>query len=52
MKKIIPLLFALSISALPAFAWGWGGSGECPYSKDKTNPERQSEEVEELDPSN
>ena len=34
MKKVIPLVFALSVIAGPSLAWGWGGEGGCSYSKD------------------
>ena len=47
MKKVLPLVFALSISAGPALAWGWGGKGDCPFSKDKSNQETKTEQVEE-----
>ena len=47
MKKFLPLVFALSISAGPALAWGWGGEGDCPFSKDKSNQETKTEQVEE-----
>ncbi len=47
MKKILPLVFALSISSGSALAWGWGGEGDCPFSKEKSNQERKTEQVEE-----
>ena len=46
MKKIIPLLFFLSIISGPVLAWGWGGDGNCPYSKDKVDKEN-TEQVEQ-----
>ncbi len=49
MKKIIPLIFAFSVIAGPSLAWGWGGEGGCPYSKDKTNQDAKTEQVEETD---
>ena len=48
MRRIFPLVFALSLVASPVLAWGWGGDGNCPYSKDKANQER-NEQVEESD---
>ena len=30
-------------------SWGWGGEGGCPYSKDKTNQDAKTEQVEETD---
>ncbi len=32
----------------PVFAWGWGGDGNCPYSKDKVNQEK-TEKAEQSD---
>ncbi len=32
----------------PVLAWGWGGDGDCPYSKDKANQEK-TEQVDESD---
>ena len=46
MKKVISLVFALSVIAGPSFAWGWGEGG---CSKDKTNKETKTEQVEETD---
>ena len=47
-KKLIPLVFALSVIAGPSLAWGWGwGEGGC--SKDKANQETKTEQVEETD---
>ena len=46
MKKIFPLVFALSISAGPVLAWR---GGDCPFSKDKSNQETKTEQVEESD---
>ena len=48
-KKFIPLVFALSVIAGPSLAWGWGGEGVCPHSKDKTNQEDKTEQVDETD---
>ena len=49
MKKVLPLFFALTMSVGPVFAWGWGGEGDCPFSKDKSNEEIKTEQVEESD---
>ena len=48
MKKVLPVVFALSIISGPVLAWGWGSDGDCPYSKDKVNQEKK-EQVEESD---
>ena len=48
MKKVISLVFALSIIGSPSLAWGWG-EGDCSYSKDKTNQETKTEQVKETD---
>ena len=48
-KKVISLVFALSVIGSPSFAWGWGGESGCPYSKDKTNQDAKTEQVEETD---
>ena len=48
-KKVIPLVFALSVIAGPSLAWGWGGEVRCPHSKDKTNQDAKTEQVEETD---
>ena len=48
-KKVIPLVFALSVIAGPSLAWGWGGEGGCSFSKDKTNQETKTEQVKETD---
>ena len=45
-KKVIPLVFALSVIAGPSLAWGWG-EGAC--YKDKANQETKTEQVEETD---
>ena len=45
MKKVVPLVFALSVIAGPSLAWGEGGC-----SKDKANQETKTEQVEETDP--
>ncbi len=48
MNKILSLVFLLLMASGPAFAWGWGGDGDCPFSKDKANQENP-EKVEESD---
>ena len=48
-KKVIPLVFALSICAGPSLSWGWGGEGGCSYSKEKSNEDAKPEQVEEID---
>ena len=45
-KKVIPLVFALSVIAGPSLAWGWGEGG---CSKDKANQETKTEQIEETD---
>ena len=45
-KKVIPLVFALSVIAGPSLAWGEGG---CSYSKDKKKQETKTEQVKETD---
>ena len=45
-KKVIPLVFALSVIAAPSLAWAWGEGG---CSKDKANKETKTEQVEETD---
>ena len=47
-KKVVSLVFALSVIGSPSLAWGWGEGG-CSYSKDKTNQDSQTEQVEETD---
>ena len=47
-KKVISLVFALSVIGSPSLAWGWG-EGSCSYSKDKTNQETKTEQVKETD---
>ena len=47
MRRIFPLVFALSLVTRPVLAWSWGGDGNCPNSKDKLNQEK-TEKVEEL----
>ena len=49
MKKLISLVFTLSVIGSPSLAWGWGGEGGCPYSKDKTNQDAKNEQVEGTD---
>ena len=46
MRKVVPLVFALSVIAGPSLAWGLG-EGVC--SKDKANQETKTEQVEETD---
>ena len=48
-KKFISFVFSLSVIGSPSLAWGWGGEGDCPYSKDKTNQDAKTEQVEETD---
>ena len=45
-KKVIPLVFALSVVSGPSLAWGWGEGG---CSKDKSNQDAKTEQVEETD---
>ena len=49
MKKVISLFFALSVVGSSSLAWGWGGEGGCPHSKDKTNQDTKTEQIEETD---
>ena len=46
MKKVIPLVFVLSVIAGPSLSWGWGEGG---CSKDKATQEIKTEQVEETD---
>ena len=46
-KKVISLVFALSVIGSPSLAWG--GEGGCSYSKDKTNQDAKTQQVEETD---
>ena len=48
-KKVVSLVFALSVIGSRSLAWGWGGEGGCSYSKDKTNQDAKTEQVEETD---
>ena len=48
MKKVISLVFALSVIGSPSLSWGWGEGG-CSGSKDKTNQETKIEQVKETD---
>ncbi len=43
-KKVIPLVFVLSLIADPSLAWGWGEGG---CSKDKSHQDAKTEQVEE-----
>ncbi len=47
-KKVISLVFVVSVIGSPSLAWGWSEGG-CSYSKDKTNPETKTEQVKETD---
>jgi len=47
--KVILLVFALSVIGSPSLAWSWGGEGGCSYSKDKTNQDAKTEQVDETD---
>ena len=49
MKKLISLVFTLSVMGSPSLAWGWGGEGGCSYSKDKKKQETKTEQVKETD---
>ncbi len=46
MKKILSLVFFFFITAGPSLAWGWGGEGDCPFTKDQEKQEN-TEKVEE-----
>ena len=46
MKKFISLVFAISVIGSPSIAWGWGEGG---CSKDKSNQNAKTEQVEETD---
>ena len=48
-KKVISLVFAFSVIGSPSLAWILGGEGGCSYSKDKTNQDSKTEQVEETD---
>ena len=47
-KKVVSLVFALSVIGSPSLSWGWSEGG-CSYSKDKTNQDAKTEQVEETD---
>ena len=47
-KKIISLVFALSVIGSPSLAWGWSEGG-CSGSKDKSNQDTNIEQVKETD---
>ena len=47
-KKIISLIFVLSVIGSPSFALVWGEGG-CSGSKDKVNQDTQTEQVKETD---
>jgi len=47
-KKVISLVFAISVIGNSSLAWGWGEGG-CSYSKDKKNQETKTEQVKETD---
>ena len=46
MKKVIQLVFALSVIAGPSLAWGWGEGG---CSEGKSNQDGKTEQVKETD---
>ena len=48
MKKIISLVFVLSISGGSALAWGWG---DCPNSKKEVRQEAPSEKLDQSESS-
>ncbi len=48
LKKILSLLFALSISASPALSWG---GNDCPFSKKGTDQNDSNEKIEKSKPS-
>ena len=48
-KKIVSLFFALLVIGSPSLAWGWGGEGGCSHSKDNTNQDPKTEQLEETD---
>ena len=48
-KKVISIVFALSVMGSPSFAWGSGAEGGCSYSKDKTIQDSKTQQVEETD---
>ena len=48
LKKVISLVFALSVIGSPSLAWGWDEGG-CSGSKDKFNQENKTEQVKESD---
>ncbi len=47
-QKVLPLVFALSISVNPALAWGLG---DCPHSKTGSDKEVSTEKVEKSESS-
>ena len=47
-KKVISLVYAVSVIGSSSLAWGWGEGG-CSYSKDKANQDAKTEQVEETD---
>ena len=49
MKKIIPLVFALLVIAVPPLSSGYGGEGGSPHSKDKINQDTKTQQVAETD---
>ncbi len=44
MKKILPLIFMMTMAAEPVLAWG---GGDCPFSKKGTNQETSTEKADE-----
>ena len=51
MKRLLlsPLILALLVVGSPSLAWGRGGEGGCSYSKDKTNQDAKTDQVEETE---
>ena len=45
-KKVVSLVFALSVIAGTSLAWGWGEGG---CYKDKTNQDAKTKQVKETD---
>ena len=48
MKKLVALVFALSVIAGPSLSWGVGESG-CSYSKEKATQDAKEEKADETD---
>ena len=47
-KKVVSLVFALSVIGSPSLSWGWGEGG-CSGSKDQSNQDVKNEQVEKTD---